>query len=184
MDNLWLDVGKILQEKMINTGTNIRLVSCDGIQINNVMNNSPSLNQNVDEHQGIDEFSEIWYLPYSLHFFSTHLSLYSGLNMNINTLLKKYNDGIIKATTGYDVHLSKIAVIFYNTFYAGIWNDHTDFNSILVYSLCFQLPINPLRNGDLLEYAYRNRIGDVFLDINNVIYMKTGEIENTDCKVQ
>ncbi|CAJ0897052.1 7202_t:CDS:2 [Entrophospora sp. SA101] len=35
MDNLWLDVGKILQEKMINTGTNIRLVSCDGIQINN-----------------------------------------------------------------------------------------------------------------------------------------------------
>ncbi|CAJ0747410.1 10324_t:CDS:2 [Entrophospora sp. SA101] len=38
MDNLWLDVGKILQEKMINTGTNIRLVSCDGIQINNVGN--------------------------------------------------------------------------------------------------------------------------------------------------
>ncbi|CAJ0917201.1 10201_t:CDS:2 [Entrophospora sp. SA101] len=77
MDNLWLDVGKILQEKMINTGTNIRLVSCDGIQINNVMNNSPSLNQNVDEHQGIDEFSEIWYLPYSLHFFSTHLRFIS-----------------------------------------------------------------------------------------------------------
>ncbi|CAH1758934.1 8599_t:CDS:2 [Entrophospora sp. SA101] len=146
MDNLWLDVGKILQEKMINTGTNIRLVSCDGIQINN----NPVVGKLVDVG-GVARY-------------------------NINFLPEEN-----ESTTGYDVHLSKIA---YNTFYAGIWNDHTDFNSILVYSLCFQLPINPLRNGDLLEYAYRNRIGDVFLDINNVIYMKTGEIENTDCKVQ
>ncbi|RHZ65092.1 hypothetical protein Glove_319g45 [Diversispora epigaea] len=42
---------------------------------------------------------------------------------------------------------------------------------------------------NLLEYAYRDRIvnlliEDIFLDVNNVINMRTGEIENTDRKVQ
>lgn len=48
----------------------------------------------------------------------------SGLNMNINTLLKKYNDGIIKATTGCDVDLSKIAIVLCENPIA----DHSSYN--------------------------------------------------------
>ncbi|RHZ65151.1 hypothetical protein Glove_319g48 [Diversispora epigaea] len=55
--------------------------------------------------------------------------------------------------------------------------------------LCFQLPVNPLHDRNLSEYAYRDRIvnrliEDIFLDANNAINMRTGEIENTDRKVQ
>lgn len=36
----------------------------------------------------------------------------SGMNENVNKLLKKYNDGITKATYGYNVNLNKVAILF------------------------------------------------------------------------
>ncbi|CAG8495739.1 5479_t:CDS:10 [Gigaspora rosea] len=256
IDKLWLDVEKILREKMINTGTNIQFInsSCDNVQISNVGNkrthekenetpskkfvtDNTSLNQDVGEHHGRMSSSEnsivqgltniggiarynIIFLPeenecspiksiftkekwikleadWQKAEKKTMLPAGSGMNENVNKLLKKYNDGITKATYGYNVNLNKVAVLFDEMSIvnrdAYIFTEEWSTQWIkLVYNaflLCFQLPINPLHDGELSEYAYRDRIinriiEDVFLDINNVIRMKTGEVENQDSKVQ
>ncbi|CAG8786067.1 14938_t:CDS:2, partial [Cetraspora pellucida] len=127
----------------------------------------------------------------------TMLPAGSGMNENVNKLLKKYNDGITKATYGYNVNLNKVAVLFDEM--SIVNRDAYSFTEEwsmrwikLVYNaflLCFQLSINPLHDGELSEYAYKDRIvnriiEDVFLDINNVIRMKTGEVGNQNSKVQ
>ncbi|CAG8705295.1 10143_t:CDS:10 [Funneliformis caledonium] len=109
----------------------------------------------------------------------------SGMNENVKTLLKKYNNGINDATFGYDVNLMKLPVLFDET---SIVNRDTYnfirewptqwiksvFNAFL---LCFQLPINPLHDCDLSEYSYRDRIV-------NLLLLTRGEVENTDRKDQ
>lgn len=121
----------------------------------------------------------------------------SGMNANVNKLLKKYNDGITKATYGYNVNLNKVAVLFdemsivnRNAYsFTEEWSTQWIKLVYNAFLLCFQLPINPLHDGELSEYDYRDRIvnriiKDVFLDINNIIRMRTGEVENRDSKVQ
>ncbi|CAB4494190.1 unnamed protein product [Rhizophagus irregularis] len=64
-----------------------------------------------------------------------------------------------------------------------------DSTSVYTFLMCFQTPINPLTDANASEYAYKswiiNRLWEeVFLDVNGVICMKTGEVENTDRKFQ
>ncbi|RHZ82987.1 hypothetical protein Glove_101g28 [Diversispora epigaea] len=223
MDKLWLDVEKVLHEKMINTGMNIQLVSCNRshIQISKeneiptkkVVNNNPSLNQDVGEHHEEMASSEIVFLPEendcnpikskftkekwaklekNWQEAETMLPIGSGLNENVNALLKKYSDGINKITSGYNVNLNKVAVLFdessivnYDTYsFTEEWPTQWIKSIYNTFLLCFQISINP-HDGGLSKYAYRDKIvnhiiEDVFLDINNVIHMKIGEIENTD----
>ncbi|RHZ90205.1 hypothetical protein Glove_4g15 [Diversispora epigaea] len=107
------------------------------------------------------------------------------------------NDGITKATFGYSLNLNKVAVLFDENSiinrdaysFTEEWPTQWIKSVYNTFLLCFQLPINPLHDGDLSEYAYRDRIvnriiEDVFLDVNNVICIKTGEIENIDRKAQ
>ncbi|CAG8703605.1 32309_t:CDS:2, partial [Racocetra persica] len=115
-----------------------------------------------------------------------------GMDTDQENLLKKYDDAIKKATIGYSVNLSEIV---------GVFNECT-----LINRNCYVfykewplqwiqsiynafLAINPLHDSDLSEYAYRDKIvnpliENVFLEINEVIRMKTGEVENLDRKVQ
>ncbi|RIB01908.1 hypothetical protein C2G38_2229324 [Gigaspora rosea] len=233
IDKLWLDVEKILREKMINTGTNIQFInsSCDNVQISNVGNkrthekeNETPSKKDVGEHHGRMSSSEnsivqgltniggiarynIIFLPeenecspiksiftkekwikleadWQKAEKKTMLPAGSGMNENVNKLLKKYNDGITKATYGYNVNLNKVAVLFDEMSIvnrdAYIFTEEWSTQWIKLSS-----SLESLHDGELSEYAYRDRIinriiEDVFLDINNVIR----EVENQDSKVQ
>ncbi|CAI2194383.1 3174_t:CDS:10, partial [Funneliformis geosporum] len=116
----------------------------------------------------------------------------SGVNECIEGLLNKYDDAINKATTGYSVNLNRIIGTFNEC--TLIDRHHYSFSKEWplqwiqsVYNAF--LAVNPLHNADLSEYAYRDKIvntliENVFLDINEVIFMRTGEIENNDRKIQ
>ncbi|CAG8443336.1 2060_t:CDS:10 [Dentiscutata heterogama] len=231
IDKLWLDVEKILREKMINTGTNIQFInsSCDNIQISNVgnkrtrekengtpskklVNDNPSLNQDVGEHHGemssskdsiVQGLTNIGGIArYNIIFLpeenecspiksiftkekwmrleadwqkaekKTMLPAGSGMNENVAVLFDEMSIVNRDAYSFTEEWSTQWIKLVYNAFL-----------------LCFQLPINPLHDGELSEYAYIDRIvnriiEDIFLDINNVIRMKTGEVENRDSKVQ
>ncbi|RGB22742.1 hypothetical protein C1646_775618 [Rhizophagus diaphanus] len=109
-----------------------------------------------------------------------------GVDRHIENLLKKYDDAIIKATTGYSVNLSEVV---------GVFNECTLINrNCYIFSKEWPLQwtqsiynaflaVNPLHDGELSEYAYRDKIvnpliENVFLDINEMI------LENSDRKVQ
>jgi hypothetical protein len=64
-----------------------------------------------------------------------------------------------------------------STIRSDTWDDEIDFCFVFS-SLCFSLAVNPLHDGELSEYAYRDKIvnpliENVFLDINEMIRMKT-----------
>ncbi|GBC45676.2 uncharacterized protein OCT59_013563 [Rhizophagus irregularis] len=121
----------------------------------------------------------------------------SGMNENVKTLLKKYNDGINDVTFGYDVNLMKLPVLFDETSivnrdtysFTREWPTQWIKSVFNAFLLCFQLPINPLHDCDLSEYSYRDRIvnriiEDIFLDTYNFVRVRTGKVENTDRKDQ
>ncbi|CAG8609762.1 3249_t:CDS:2 [Racocetra persica] len=96
---------------------------------------------------------------------------------NLESLLEKYNKAIIDATTGYYVDLQKRLVSSVDT---------TNLHHLLK---MFPDVIQPLNDADVSEYAYRSWIvnqlwEEIFLDVNSIIRMKTGEVENIDRKTQ
>ncbi|KAF0460343.1 hypothetical protein F8M41_000609 [Gigaspora margarita] len=99
----------------------------------------------------------------------------SGMNANVNKLLKKYNDGITKATYGYNVNLNKVAVLF----------DEMSIVNRNAYSFTEEWSTQWIKLVyNALDRIVNRIIKDVFLDINNIIRMRTGEVENRDSKVQ
>ncbi|RIA93295.1 hypothetical protein C1645_819606 [Glomus cerebriforme] len=121
----------------------------------------------------------------------------SGMNENVKTLLKKYNNGINDAMFRYDVNLMKLPVLFDETSIVNCdtycftreWPTQRIKSVFNVFLLCFQLPINPLYDCDLSEYSYRDKIvnriiEDIFLNTYNFVHVRTDKVENTDRKDQ
>ena len=130
-----------------------------------------------------------------------------GVDRHIENLLKKYDDAINKATTGYSVNLSEIVGVFnectlinrkcyifskewplqwtqsiYNALYVVlsvlILETMKLIFVLFLVHCALSLAVNPLHDGELSEYAYRDKIvnpliENVFLDINEMIRMKT-----------
>ena len=76
------------------------------------------------------------------------------------------------------ISLQSIVSVVSMILYSGIWEMIVLTLVLFCSLLCFQLPINPLHDRSLSEYAYRDRIvnrliEDVFLDVNNAIRMRT-----------
>ncbi|CAG8501226.1 19526_t:CDS:10 [Rhizophagus irregularis] len=117
------------------------------------------------------------------------------IESNLQSLLKRYENVISQNTIGCYIDLNKVEsaigqVPFENDYlFARDWTLRWIQQVYTAFLMCFQTPINPLIDANASEYAYRSRIinrlwEEVFLDVNGVIYMKTGEVENTDRKFQ
>ncbi|CAG8609697.1 13497_t:CDS:2 [Funneliformis caledonium] len=116
---------------------------------------------------------------------------------NMQSLLKKYSESIKDASTGYYVDLNKVETTIsqspfadqHSYLFVRDWPLRWAQQLYTAFLTCFQTPINPLNDADASEYAYRSRLinhfwEDVFFDVNCVIRMKTGEVENVDRRNQ
>ncbi|RGB26583.1 hypothetical protein C1646_674669 [Rhizophagus diaphanus] len=117
------------------------------------------------------------------------------IESNLQSLLKRYENVISQNTIGCYIDLNKVEsaigqVPFENDYlFARDWTLRWIQQVYTAFLMYFQTPLNPLIDANASEYAYRSRIinrlwEEVFLDVNGVIYMKTGEVENTDRKFQ
>ncbi|RUS17806.1 hypothetical protein BC938DRAFT_476156 [Jimgerdemannia flammicorona] len=104
----------------------------------------------------------------------------SIVNDNIESLLEEYAQATADATTGFHVRSSLLS------------EKATRFPTSSRESgrlICYQTPINVLHDASASEYEYRDLVinplwRDVFFDVNHVIRMRTGEVENLDRKFQ
>ncbi|RUP47349.1 hypothetical protein BC936DRAFT_145832, partial [Jimgerdemannia flammicorona] len=121
----------------------------------------------------------------------------SIVNDNIESLLEEYAQATADATTGFHVQLGSVvsavrksyAMTTFPYLFAREWPvqwTQQIYTSFLIY---YQTPINVLHDASASEYEYRDLVinplwRDVFFDVNHIIRMRTGEVENLDRKFQ
>ncbi|KAF0551467.1 hypothetical protein F8M41_023408 [Gigaspora margarita] len=110
----------------------------------------------------------------------------------VETILKEYDDSLKQATENYYVDLHAVAII---PSYQNHYKFHNDWLSKWVdnvyqkFLTCFQLSKHVLNDEESGEYQYRSWLvnllcEEIFLDLNNIIQLAAGEVENINRKIQ
>ncbi|CAI2187712.1 3692_t:CDS:2 [Funneliformis geosporum] len=110
----------------------------------------------------------------------------------VENILNKYREALDKATDGAYVELDSVMINYsYQDGYKfrRDWLEYWVNNVYCKFLICFQLSRHVLNDKSSSEYQYRDwfvnlLLEDLFLDINSLIRLSTGEVENMHRKSQ
>ncbi|RUS29384.1 hypothetical protein BC938DRAFT_480724, partial [Jimgerdemannia flammicorona] len=125
----------------------------------------------------------------------------STVDGNVKSLLDKYDQAVADATTGFHVEFSPVvkaisesplqghATMTRPYLFTRDWPVQWVQQVYTAFLTCYQTPNNLLHDASASEYEYRDLIvnpiwRNLFFDVSHIIRMRTGEIENSDRKLQ
>ncbi|RUP49922.1 hypothetical protein BC936DRAFT_140976 [Jimgerdemannia flammicorona] len=125
----------------------------------------------------------------------------STVDGSVKSLLDKYDQAVTNATTGFHVEFSPVVTTISESplqdhaktarpyLFTRDWPMQWVQQVYTAFLICYQTPNNLLHDASASEYEYRDFIvnpiwRNIFFDVSHIIRMRTGEVENSDRKLQ